>query len=256
MEIKPIRIPRNLIRELPPPVVDNIPPPVVSGIEVPVIDVPTPVIDYPELDVPTQQQFEEEMAPIVPQVPQETQETEPEDNREMGDTPAAEVEAPPVTIELPVVGEVPLPPVAPLVTAGATAVVAASVTMGATILLNQVKTAVLDPMLKKMKVEGQRKGKKIKIKQKKPVLHFVQAENGVSVFEYSVKGTRLVDTVTDIEPYLRDQIEINSLYEFDNKIIVDDILSEKFTKEGQERFKKLFSPAKSIVKKLSAKISF
>ena len=99
------------------------------------------------------------------------------------------------------------------------------------------------------------KPKKVKIKQKKPVLHFVEVDNGAQLFEYSVKGTRLVETTDNIEQYLRDQVDIDSLYEFDNKIIVDDNLQSKFTKEGAKRFKKHFTPAKSIVKKLSAKLS-
>ena len=41
----------------------------------------------------------------------------------------------------------------------------------------------------------------------------------------------------------------------DNKIIIDDVIKEKFTKEGAKRFKSLFAPAKSIAKKLSAKFS-
>ena len=105
-------------------------------------------------------------------------------------------------------------------------------------------------------IERATKPKKIKIKQKKPVLHFVEAENGVQVFEYTVKGTRLKDSTENIEQYLRDAIDIDSLYEFDNKIIIDDDLKPRFTKEGQKRFKKFFCPPQSIVKKLSARFSF
>ncbi len=114
-----------------------------------------------------------------------------------------------------------------------------------------VKDKFIGPMIEKIG-----KPKKVKIKQKKPVLHFVEAENGAQLFEYSVKGTRLVDTTDNIEQYLRDQVDIDSLYEFDNKIIVDDVLKDKFTKEGAKRFKKHFTPAKAIVKKLSARLSF
>lgn len=244
MEIKPISIPRSLIRTIPPPITDSVEPPVTSSIEVPVLEVPDATIEYPTIDVPTREEFE---GMIVP--PQQTQEEEPEDSR---DLPPPKPE-PAATINVPVVGEVPLPPVAPLVTAGATAVVVASVTMTSTILLNQIKDRVISPMIEKM---TKPKTKKIKIKQKKPVLHFVKTENGAQVFEYSVKGTRLVDTTDKIEQYLRDQVDIDPLYEFDNKIIVDDVLKESFTKEGAKRFKKLFVPAAAIVKKLSAKISF
>ncbi len=41
MEIRPIVIPRNVIREIPPPSIRETPPPVVSTLERPVIDVPS-----------------------------------------------------------------------------------------------------------------------------------------------------------------------------------------------------------------------
>ena len=239
MEITPIRIPPSVIREIPPPITNVTPPPVTSAIEVPVIDVPTPIIEYPTLDVPTREQFEGIMTP-----PQQTQEEVVEDVRELPPPPSGPV------VDVPGVGEVELPPVAPLIAAGATAVVVATVTMTSTILLGLVKDKLLGPFIEKLG-----KPKKVKIKQKKPVLHFVEAENGAQLFEYSVKGTRLVDTTDNIEQYLRDQVDIDSLYEFDNKIIVDDSLKDKFTKEGAKRFKKHFTPAKSVLKKLSAKFS-
>ena len=98
---------------------------------------------------------------------------------------------------------------------------------------------------------------KIKIKQVKPVLHYVLTDNGkIDIFEYSSDGTKLVDTTDNVENYIRAQVETNSLYEIENKIIIDDVIGEKFTKEGQKRFKPLFAPAKKIAKKLSARLSF
>jgi len=238
MEIKPISIPRNIIPNLPAPVTDLTPPPVVNGIQVPVIDVPAPTIDYPTIDVPTREEFEGQ----IQQSPQQTEET-PIDTRDLPPVPQN-------TIDVPGVGEVPLPDAAPLVTAGATAVVAATVTMTATIVLNQVKDRLLGPALERMA-----KKKKVKIKQKKPVLHFVKAEDGIQVFEYSVKGTRLRDTTENIEQYLRDQVDLDSLYELDNKLLIDDNIKEMFSKEGANRFKKHFTPSSAIVKKLSARIS-
>lgn len=244
MEIKPISIPRNIIQELPPPVTDITPPPVVNGIQVPIIDVPIPTFDYPTIDVPTRQEFEGQ----IQQPPQETEES-PTDTRDLPPSPPSPA-VPQNTIDVPGVGEVPVPEAAPLVTAGATAVVAATVTMGATILLNQVKSKLLGPALERMA-----KKKKVKIKQKKPVLHFVKAEDGIQVFEYSVKGTRLRDKTENIEQYLRDQVDLDSLYEYDNILIINDDIKEMFTKEGQKRFKKYFRPAIAIVKKLSARLS-
>ena len=78
----------------------------------------------------------------------------------------------------------------------------------------------------------------------------------VDIFEYSADGTKLVDSTDNVENYIRAQIETNAFYETENKIIIDDIVSDKFTKEGQKRFKSLFAPAKKIAKKLSARLSF
>ena len=240
MEIKPIRIPPSVIREIPPPVTNTTPPPVTSAIEVPVIDVPMPIIEYPTLDAPTRQTFEGIYIPPQP-IPQPPA----DDTRELPPPPKGPV------VDVPGVGEVDLPPVAPIITAGATAVVVTAVTIASTVLLNSLKDKFLGPLLKKLT-----NPKKVKIKQKKPVLHFVDAEDGISIFEYSVKGTRLVKTIDNLEQYLRDQVDIDSLYEFDNKIIIDDVLKDKMTKDGAKRFGKLFVPAKAIVKKLSAKLSF
>ena len=251
-DIPRISIPSNIIRTLPPPAVDVVPPPITTELTPPVIDVPSPVIEYPTIDVPTQEEFEGMVSP-----PREEQRPEVTDPiRELPSPPAPplpqpEPPVPQPTVEVPGVGPVPLPEAAPLITAGTTAVVAAAATMTATILFSQVKDKLLGPLIERIS-----KTKKIKIKQKKPVLHFVEAENGVQIFEYTVKGTRLKATTENIEQFLRDSIDIDSLYEFDNKIIIDDDLKNRFTKEGQKRFKKHFCPPQSIVKKLSARISF
>ena len=98
---------------------------------------------------------------------------------------------------------------------------------------------------------------KIKIKQVKPVLHYVMTDAGtVDIFEYSAEGTKLIDSTDNVEQYIRDQVDTNAFYETENKIIIDDVVGDKFTKEGQKRFKPLFAPAKKIAKKLSARLSF
>ena len=240
MEIEPIRIPTNVIREIPPPVVDRTPPPVVSGVEVPVIDLPSAAVDYPVIDVPTQQEFEGMMI--------QQGQNEPETPTDTRDLPP-----PPAQVNLPVVGPVDLPPVAPLITAGATAVVTTGAALGATIVFGQAKQAA-EPFIRST-IERLTKNKKVKIKQQKPVLHFVKSDEGVTLFEYSTKGTRLVESTQDIEKYLRDNVETDSLYEYDNKLILDDNIKELFTKEGQKRFKRHFVPSKKIVKMLSARFS-
>jgi len=248
-KIKRIEIPTPVIRRIPPPTVRVLEPPVVRGIQVPVIDVPSPIIPYPTIDVPTEAEFRQDLSQ-----PQETESTEEEDTRDLKPPePAAPVPTQP-TINIGGV-EAPLPEPAPLITAGATAIVTTTVTLGATILVGKLKEAVLEPMMKRMEANRGKK-KKIKIKQVKPVLHYVISENDtVDILEYSQKGTKVIGTTDDVERYIRDKVEDNALYEMDNKIIIDDVIKEKFTKEGAKRFKSLFAPAKSIAKKLGAKFS-
>ena len=207
------------------------------------VDIPSTIIDYPTIDVPTEQDFRQQMSP------QEQTQEEVEDTRDLPTSPKPE--QPTITIA----GvEAPLPEPAPLITAGATAVVTTAVTLTAGILVGKFKEAVLEPMMKRM--NNPKKKKKIKIKQVKPVLHYILNDEGkVDILEYSQKGTKVVGQTDDVERYIRDQVEDDSLYEMDNKVIIDDVIKEKFTKEGAKRFKSLFAPAKTIAKKLSAKFS-
>ena len=43
----------------------------------------------------------------------------------------------------------------------------------------------------------------------------------IDIFEYSSEGTKLISQTNNIEQYLRDQIETNSLYEIENKIFIN-----------------------------------
>ena len=96
----------------------------------------------------------------------------------------------------------------------------------------------------------------MKIKQVKPVLHYCLRGDMVDVLEYSMKGTKVLASTDNVEQYLRDQVDINSLYEYENKLIIDEEIKDKFTKEGAKRFKAYFAPARVLAKKLSAKFSF
>ena len=240
--------------------------PVVRGLEVPIIDAPNTTIKYPVINVPTQAEFD---AAVKAEREKQQQEEKPKE-RGLPDTtpppqlpqvaetppaqtPIAEIPADkPTTPTISVYGvDINLPDPSLVATAGAVAVVTTAATIASTTVLNALKNAA-EPMIK----EATKNKFKIKIKQVKPVLHYVLAEGGhVDVFEYSAEGTRLVEQVSNVEQYIRDQVEINALYEIDNKIIIDDIIKDKFTKEGKERFKPLFAPAKKIAKKLSAKFS-
>jgi hypothetical protein len=259
----------SVISTIDPPVLHSMEVPVVRGLSVPVVDVPNTSIKYPVINVPTQEEFD---AAVNSQKQQE-QQPQQEKSRGLPDstpplqlpqvaqtpptqTPIAEMPADKPTTTTPTFSvygvNINLPDPSLVATAGAVAVVTTAATIASTTVLNALKNAA-EPMIK----EATKNKFKIKIKHVKPVLHYVMAEGGhIDIFEYSADGTRLVEQVTNIEQYIRDQVEINALYEIDNKIIIDDVIKDKFTKEGKERFKSLFAPAKKIAKKLSARLSF
>jgi hypothetical protein len=257
----------SVISTIEQPVLRSVEVPIVRGMALPVFEMPDTSIKYPVINVPTQEEFDAAVradkekqaqedaaknrglpdSTPPPQLPQVTQTPSVQ-------VPVAEIPADKPTTPTFTVGgiDINLPDPSLVATAGAVAVVTTAATIASTTVLNALKNAA-EPIIK----EATKNKFKIKIKQVKPVLHYVMAEGGhIDVFEYSAEGTRLVEQVTNVEQYIRDQVEINSLYEIDNKIIIDDVIKDKFTKEGKERFKSLFAPAKKIAKKLSARLSF
>lgn len=145
MEIKPIRSPSVRIDE--PPIISTIEPPVtrraqktvIPEIDMPIINMPDTTIKYPVIDVPTQEEFdaavraeqkkqEEEKqektrglpdtTPVLPQVQVPVQEKQ--DNRNISDQPPSNNLGVPV-IEVPLVGQVPIPPKEQVILAGTTA---------------------------------------------------------------------------------------------------------------------------------------
>ena len=243
MEIQPIRIERNVIREIPPPVLNSTPPPVVSSLQRPVIDVPSVIIDYPTIDVPTQEEFRGQLAqPTREQVVEQ-----PQPSRDLPPPPPAVPEVP--TGPTVSVGglDVTLPPPDVVATTGATAVVATTTSLVAALVVKRLSDILSELFKKKFKV---------KVKKVKPVIHFVKTESGkIDIFEYSKKGTKMLGSTEKLETYLRDHIESDAFYEVTNKIIIDDTLRQNFTKEGQTRFKSLFLSPQKMAKKLSAKFS-
>lgn len=255
----------SVISTIEPPVLHSVEVPVVRGMALPVFEMPDTSIKYPVINVPTQEEFDA----AVKADKEKEQQDKGEKSRGLPDTsppqlpqvsqtppqvPIAEIPADKPTTPTFTVGgiDINLPDPSLVATAGAVAVVTTAATIASTTVLNALKNAA-EPIIK----EATKNKFKIKIKQVKPVLHYVLAEEGhIDIFEYSAEGTRLVEQVTNIEQYIRDQVEINALYEIDNKIIIDDVILDKFTKEGQKRFKSLFAPAKKIAKKLAARLSF
>jgi hypothetical protein len=258
----------SIIPKIEPPISQSIDAPVTKGLALPVFEMPSPKIPYPVINVPTQEEFD---AAVKADREKQQQEEKPKERglpdtkppelppavqqlTQQPQTPIAEIPADkPTTPTFTISGiDINLPDPSLVATAGAVAVVTTASTMVATTALNALKNAA-EPIIK----EATKNKFKIKIKQVKPVLHYVLAEGGhIDIFEYSAEGTRLIEQVTNVEQYIRDQVEINALYEIDNKIIIDDVIKDKFTKEGKERFKSLFAPAKKIAKKLSARLSF
>jgi hypothetical protein len=259
----------SIISTIEKPTIYDVEQPVVRGLSIPIINAPNTTINYPVINVPTQAEFD-----AAVKAEREKQEAEKQEKtRGLPSTPTPAPQLPQVVQTPPVqtpIAEIPadkpnttptftvggininLPDPSLVATAGAVAVVTTASTMIATQVLNVVKNAA-EPVIR----EATKNKFKIKIKQVKPVLHYVMAEEGhVDIFEYSSEGTRLITQTDNVEQYIRDQVDTNSLYEIDNKIIIDDVIKDKFTKEGQERFKSLYAPPQKIAKKLAARLSF
>ena len=113
--------------------------PVIRGLTLPVIDVPNPTLNYPVIDVPTQEEFDaavkaeqkkkeqeqEEKSrglpdskPVLPQVQVPVQNSQ--DNRNLSDQPPTNNLGVP-EIQVPFVGPVPVPPKEQVILAGTTA---------------------------------------------------------------------------------------------------------------------------------------
>ena len=262
--INQIRSQSSIIKEIPPSIVSQIetPPvvrpiiPVTRGVRSPVVDVPEYELEYPELNPQQVEEYQEEMdttPPIPPVDPPETPSLPVPDTR---DLPLDTVPSQPV-IEVGGI-DIPLPDPAPIVAASAMAVATTMAALGSAVLVTQAKMA-LDPLLKKIAARSEAKKKKVKIKKTKTILHFIpnEKEGLVDILEYTNKGVNVVDSgIEKIEQYLRDQIEENSFYEYENKIMIDDVFKNQFTREGAKRFKSYFVQPKAIVKKLGSKFAF
>jgi len=280
-EISPIRVSNigingpNILPTIDRPVIQSAPQPVVRGLDLPIIQLPNTGIKYPVLQVPTETKPD---APVKSESEPQQKPVEEEKSRGLPDNkpipqlpPPTRIPAttPPIpqiqtTTQTEIPADTPqptftfngvdinLPDPSLVATAGSVAVVTTAATVVSTAVFNALKNAA-EPVIR----EAAKNKFKIKIKQVKPVLHYVLTDSGkIDIFEYSTDGTKLIDQTDNVENYIRAQVETNSLYEIENKIIIDDVIEKKFTKEGQKRFKSLFAPAKKIAKKLSARLSF
>ncbi len=143
MEIKPIQI-----RSESPPIIPTIEPPVtrrtersvIPQIDMPIVNMPDTTIKYPVIDVPTQEEFDAavraeqrkqqeeqeektrglpDSKPILPQVQVPQESTQDKIIKETNNTPTINLGVP--VIEVPIVGEIPVPPKEQVILAGTTA---------------------------------------------------------------------------------------------------------------------------------------
>lgn len=142
MEIKPIQIRSEI-----PPIIPTIEPPVtrktersmIPQVDMPIINMPDTTIKYPVIDVPTQEEFdaavraeqkkkEEEKeeksrglpdTTPTPQLPPVIQ--TPQDNQVISDQSTTNTNLGVPVIEVPIIGEVPIPPKEQVILAGTTA---------------------------------------------------------------------------------------------------------------------------------------
>jgi hypothetical protein len=143
MEIKPIQIrsePPLIIPTIEPPVTRRAERSVIPEVDMPIINIPDTTIKYPVIDVPTQEEFdaavraeqkkkEEEKEeksrglpdtqPVLPQVQVPVQNTQ--DNRNIFEEPTTNTNLGVPVIEVPLIGEVPVPPKEQVILAGTTA---------------------------------------------------------------------------------------------------------------------------------------
>ena len=144
------RIPKPVIDRLPPPVTTRMPVPVVDALAPPVVDIPSyvpPVIDPPSYDPPT----------VVP-APNTGGSKEEENTEETPERPGVDVpDLPPIPtkppprpeINVPIVGEVPLPYMGEVMLAGTTAVGATIATLVGKSMVEQL-LKVFKPTAKKI----------------------------------------------------------------------------------------------------------
>ena len=163
----------SIIPTIEPPVIQSTPPPVSRGLALPVFRMPDPSINYPIINVPTQEEFDaavkaeqkqqeepkEEKSrglpdskPILPQVQVPVQPTQ--DNRNISDdVPKTNLGVP--VIEVPIVGEVPIPPKEQVILAGTTATASvAAALIGKSMVEWMVKK--LQPIINQLFVRGKK----------------------------------------------------------------------------------------------------
>ena len=163
----------SIIPAIDPPVVYSAPNPVSRGITLPVFTAPDPSIKYPVINVPTQEEFDAavkaekqkqqeekeektrglpDAKPVVPQI--QVPVVDKQDNRIISDdAPKTNLGVP--VIEVPIVGQVPIPPKEQVILAGTTATASvAAALIGKSMVEWMVKK--LQPIINQLFVRGKK----------------------------------------------------------------------------------------------------
>ena len=163
----------SIIPAIDPPVVYSAPNPVSRGITLPVFTAPDPSIKYPVINVPTQEEFDAavkaekqkqqeereektrglpDAKPVVPQI--QVPVVDKQDNRIISDdTPKTNLGVP--VIEVPIIGQVPIPPKEQVILAGTTATASvAAALVGKSLVEWMVKR--LQPIINQLVVRGKK----------------------------------------------------------------------------------------------------
>jgi len=161
----------SIISAIDPPVVQLTPQPVTRGLELPIIQLPNTTIEYPVIRVPTQVEFdaavraerekqEEEEEQKIRQlpdtiariIPPQIQQVLPEQEKpESISIPSVNLGVP--VIQVPIIGEVPIPPKEQVMLAGTTATASvAAALVGKSMVEWMVKR--LKPILKQLYIRG------------------------------------------------------------------------------------------------------
>jgi uncharacterized transporter YbjL len=224
MEIKPIQIKSEIL-----PIIPTIDPPVTRGtersvipqIDMPIINMPDTTVKYPVIDVPTQEEFDAavraeqkkqqeekeektrglpDAQPVLPQV--QVPVVDKEENRNISDQPTTNTNLGVPVIEVPLVGQVPVPPKEQVILAGTTATASVAAAL--------IGKSLVEWMVKKMK----------------PIVE-----------QIFVRGKKLLSK--DLTPY---ELQIFFAFEKSQSLKkVNKLLKKEQKKEKKEQYKKFHS---------------
>ena len=168
----------SIVPTINPPVVQQTPQALIRSLEVPIVRYTDTTIKYPTLSVPTQTEFDEAVraekkaqeeekeeksrglpdAPVIPPIPRVLVPTPPTDEVKNAQTPPVEFTKPDTgipIIEVPIIGEVPIPPKDQVLLAGTTATASvAAALIGKSMVEWMVKK--LKPIVQQILIRGKK----------------------------------------------------------------------------------------------------